>query len=175
MHAQWVRQNVGFVLQEPFLFSRSIAENIAITRPEVDMTEVRRASKAACLEHAVDEFPSGFDTFVGERGVTLSGGQKQRTAIARTLTQNAPILIFDDPLSAVDAQTDTEIRENLKTYMGKATVILISHRITTLMAADQILVLEDGRITDMGTHKDLSSRPGLYQTICDIQQGKEAQ
>lgn len=175
MHAQWVRQNVGFVLQEPFLFSRSIAENIAITRPEVDMTEVRRASKAACLEHAVDEFPSGFDTFVGERGVTLSGGQKQRTAIARTLTQNAPILIFDDSLSAVDAQTDTEIRENLKTYMGKATVILISHRITTLMAADQILVLEDGRITDMGTHKDLSSRPGLYQTICDIQQGKEAQ
>ncbi len=173
MQGQWVRQNVGFVLQEPFLFSRSIAENIAITQPEVDMDLVRRSSAAACLERTVDDFPSGFDTFVGERGVTLSGGQKQRCAIARTLTQNTPILIFDDSLSAVDAQTDAAIRENLKSYMGRATVILISHRITTLMAADQILVLEDGRITQLGTHEELSSQDGLYRTICDIQLGKE--
>ena len=173
MQARWVRQNVGFVLQEPFLFSRSIAENIAITQPEVDMARVRKASAAACLERAVDEFPSGFSTFVGERGVTLSGGQKQRCAIARTLTQNTPILIFDDSLSAVDAQTDAAIRENLKTYMGKATVILISHRITTLMAADQIMVLENGRITQLGSHTELSGQDGLYRTICDIQLGKE--
>ena len=174
MQAGWVRQNVGFVLQEPFLFSRSISDNIAITRPAMDMAEVRRAARAACLEQAVDSFPNGFDTFVGERGVTLSGGQKQRAAIARILTQNTPILIFDDSLSAVDAETDALIRQNLKTYMGKATVILISHRITTLMAADQILVLENGRITQRGTHEELAEQPGLYRTICDIQQGKEA-
>ena len=173
MRSQWVRRNVGFVLQEPFLFSRSIAENISITRPELDLGEVRRSAKAACLERAVDEFPSGFDTFVGERGVTLSGGQKQRAAIARTLTQKAPILIFDDSLSAVDAETDAEIRANLKQYMGKATVILISHRITTLMAADQILVLENGTVTQHGTHTELVHEPGLYRTICKIQQGKE--
>lgn len=173
MQAQWVRKNVGFVLQEPFLFSRSIAENIAITCSQTDMEEVRRAARAACLEHAVDEFPSGFDTFVGERGVTLSGGQKQRAAIARTLTLQAPILVFDDSLSAVDAETDAAIRANLKQYMGRATVILISHRITTLRSADQILVLENGRITQRGTHEELSGQEGLYRTICQIQEGKE--
>lgn len=137
------------------------------------MEEVRRAARAACLEHAVDEFPSGFDTFVGERGVTLSGGQKQRAAIARTLTLQAPILVFDDSLSAVDAETDAAIRANLKQYMGRATVILISHRITTLRSADQILVLENGRITQRGTHEELSGQEGLYRTICQIQEGKE--
>lgn len=175
MPAAWVRGQVGYVLQEPYLFSRSIAENIAITADSVEMKQVRAASRAACLEEVADGFPKGFDTFVGERGVTLSGGQKQRTAMARTLLQNTPILIFDDSLSAVDAETDARIRENLKTYMGKATVILISHRITTLMAADNILVLEDGRITAQGTHAALSAKPGLYQTICEIQQGKEAE
>ncbi len=173
MQAQWVRRNVGFVLQEPFLFSRSIAENIAITRPRTDLDEVRRAARAACLERTVDEFPSGFDTFVGERGVTLSGGQKQRAAIARTLTLQAPILIFDDSLSAVDAETDAAIRANLRQYMGRATVILISHRITTLRSADQILVLENGRITQRGTHRELAAQEGLYRTICQIQEGKE--
>ena len=175
MKASWVRKNVGIVLQEPFLFSRSIADNIAITHPELDMSEIRQAARAACLEKSIDSFPSGFATFVGERGVTLSGGQKQRVAIARILMQNTPILIFDDSLSAVDAETDTLIRQNLRTYMGKATVILISHRITTLMEADQILVLEDGRITQCGTHESLSATPGLYQTICNIQQGSEVQ
>ena len=173
MQAGWVRQNVGFVLQEPFLFSRTIADNIAITRKDASMYDVRKAARAACLEASVDDFPKGFDTYVGERGVTLSGGQKQRAAIARTLTLNTPILIFDDSLSAVDAETDALIRENLKTYMGKATVILISHRITTLMAADQILILEDGVIADRGTHAELAARPGLYRTICEIQQGEE--
>lgn len=169
MKASWVRRNVGYVLQEPFLFSRSIAENIALARPELDEAGIRTAARAACLEKVVDGFPKGFDTFVGERGVTLSGGQKQRTAIARTLTLNAPILIFDDSLSAVDAETDALIRENLRRYMGNATVILISHRITTLMAADNILVLEGGHITAQGTHAELAAQPGLYRTICEIQ------
>ncbi len=174
MQAAWVRRNVGYMLQEPYLFSRSIADNIAITRPSREMDEVRAAARAACMEDVADGFAKGFDTFVGERGVTLSGGQKQRTAIARTLIGGAPILIFDDSLSAVDTETDARIRENLKQYMGKATVILISHRITTLMAADKILVLEDGRVTAEGTHAELAARPGLYRTICGIQQGKEA-
>jgi ATP-binding cassette subfamily B protein len=172
MRAEWVRRNIGYVMQEPFLFSRSIADNIAITQPQPETAAVRTAARAACLEAVVDEFPDGFDTYVGERGVTLSGGQKQRTAIARALIGSTPILIFDDSLSAVDTETDAEIRENLKKYMGKATVILISHRVTTLMAADQILVLEDGRVTAQGTHEQLAAQPGLYRTICEIQQGK---
>lgn len=164
-----IRRNVGFVMQEPYLFSRSIADNIAITNPALSMEEIRRASDTACLLDVVESFPKGFDTFVGERGVTLSGGQKQRTAIARTLVQHAPVLIFDDSLSAVDAETDARIRENLKTCMGSATVILISHRITTLKEADRILVLSDGRVADMGTHEELIHRDGLYQQIAQIQ------
>ena len=170
-----VRKNVAIVLQEPYLFSRSIADNIAITQKETDGEAVKTVAAAACLDSAVDKFPQGYDTFVGERGVTLSGGQKQRVAIARTLMQNAPILVFDDSLSAVDSETDTAIRENLRKYMHKATVILISHRITTLMEADQILVFDDGRIVEQGTHEELAAKPGLYRTICQIQQGKEAE
>ncbi len=171
MRAQWVRKNVGFVMLEPFLFSRSIADSIAIAQNQTAIEEVRRAARAACLENTIDEFPGGFDTFVGERGVTLSGGQKQRAAIARTLIQNAPILIFDDSLSAVDAQTDAFIRENLKTYMTNATVILISHRISTLREADQILVLENGSITARGTHDALLEQSELYRKINEIQEG----
>ncbi len=173
MPASWVRKNIGYVMQEPYLFSRSIAENIGITQDEADSDSIRKAADMAVLSDAVEHFPKGFDTFVGERGVTLSGGQKQRTAIARALSQHTPILIFDDSLSAVDAETDAAIRANLKASTGHSTVILISHRITTLMAADQILVLKDGKIADRGTHEELSGRPGLYQTICGIQLGKE--
>lgn len=173
MKASWVRKNTGYVLQEPFLFSKSIADNLSITNPDLSRAEIEEAAAHACLSETIAHFSKGYDTFVGERGVTLSGGQKQRTAIARTLTEKTPILIFDDSLSAVDAETDVKIRENLKKYMEDTTVILISHRITTLMAADNILVLEDGRITGFGTHEELMKKPGLYQTICQIQQGKE--
>lgn len=174
MPAAWVRKNIGYVMQEPYLFSRSIAENIGITQEVADTVSIKNAADMAALSGAIEHFPKGFDTFVGERGVTLSGGQKQRTAIARALSQHTPILIFDDSLSAVDAETDALIRANLKRSTGDSTVILISHRITTLMAADQILVLKDGRITDSGTHEELISRPGLYQTICEIQMGASA-
>ncbi len=173
MPAGWVRRNIGYVMQEPFLFSRSIADNIAVTEEEPDMEKVANVADIAALTETIERFPKGFSTFVGERGVTLSGGQKQRAAIARALAQNAPILIFDDSLSAVDAQTDALIRKNLKEAMGTATVIFISHRITTLMAADKILVLKDGKIIDSGSHDELVSRPGLYQSICEIQLGKE--
>lgn len=165
----YLRKNIGLVLQEPYLFSRSIGENIAITHPDAGLAGIRQATTIACVDDAIDTFQDGYDTVVGERGVTLSGGQKQRVAIARMLMQEAPIMIFDDSLSAVDAETDAKIRAALKERMGNATVILISHRITTLMQADEILVLKDGALSDLGTHQELISRPGIYRDIYDIQ------
>ena len=165
----YLRKNIGLVLQEPYLFSRSIGENIAITRPGAGLAGIRQATAIACVDDAIDTFSDGYNTVVGERGVTLSGGQKQRVAIARMLMQEAPIMIFDDSLSAVDAETDAKIRAALKERMGSATVILISHRITTLMQADEILVLKDGELSDIGTHHELISRPGIYKDIYDIQ------
>lgn len=168
-----LRENIGLVLQEPFLFSRTIAENIAATQPELSREELRRAASIACVDEAISEFPQGYETLVGERGVTLSGGQKQRVAIARMLVQKAPIMIFDDSLSAVDAETDTKIRAALRENLGSATVILISHRITTLMQADQILVLDDGKVAELGTHNQLIARPGIYKEIYDIQMSSD--
>lgn len=165
----YLRRNIGLVLQEPFLFSRTIGENIAITHPDAGINGIRKATTIACVDEAIDTFTDGYDTIVGERGVTLSGGQKQRVAIARMLMQEAPVMIFDDSLSAVDAETDTKIRAALKERMGNATVILISHRITTLMQADKILVLNDGELSEIGTHQELIARPGIYKDIYDIQ------
>ncbi len=165
----WLRRNIGIVLQEPFLFSRSIRENIAAVRPGAPLEEVRRHAGTAHVDEAIREFADGYDTIVGERGVTLSGGQKQRVAIARTLMQDAPILIFDDSLSAVDAETDAQIRDSLHKAKGAATVVLISHRITTLMQADCILVLQDGRVAEIGSHEELMARQGLYREIYDLQ------
>ena len=130
---------------------------------------MRRAAAIACVDEAVTAFPDGYDTVVGERGVTLSGGQKQRVAIARMLMQQAPVLVFDDSLSAVDAETDTKIRAALRETLETATVLLISHRVTTLMQADRILVLDGGRVADLGAHGELISRPGIYKDIYDIQ------
>ena len=168
-----LRRQIGLVLQEPFLFSKTIRENIAATRPDAAEEEIRRAAAIACVDEAITEFQEGYDTVVGERGVTLSGGQKQRVAIARMLLQQAPIMIFDDSLSAVDAETDTKIRNALHENLGNATVILISHRVTTLMQADQILVLEEGRVADLGTHSELISRPGIYKEIYEIQMSSD--
>ncbi len=168
-----LRRHIGLVLQEPFLFSQTIRENICATRPGATEAELRQASSVACVDEAIMEFPDGYDTVVGERGVTLSGGQKQRVAIARMLLQQAPIMIFDDSLSAVDAETDTKIRHALRENLGDATVILISHRVTTLMQADRILVLDNGRVSDLGTHQELISRPGIYKDIYDIQMSSD--
>ncbi|MCI6023852.1 MAG: ABC transporter ATP-binding protein/permease [Oscillospiraceae bacterium] len=165
----YLRGNIGLVLQEPYLFSRSIGENIAITHPGSGLNGIKKATSIACVDEAIDTFSDGYDTIVGERGVTLSGGQKQRVAIARMLMQEAPVMIFDDSLSAVDAETDAKIREALGQRMSDSTVILISHRITTLMQADQILVLKDGELSEIGTHAELISHPGIYRDIYDIQ------
>ena len=167
--SSYVRSQIGMVLQEPFLFSRSIEDNIAITSRSYKREDVRRASKTADLLEAVDRFPSGFETFVGERGVTLSGGQKQRTAIARMLIRKCPVMIFDDSLSAVDAETDARIRAALRQDTAEATVILISHRITTIMHADRIIVMEKGRVMEKGTHEELLALGGIYRRIYDLQ------
>ena len=169
----YLRRNIGLVLQEPFLFSRTIRENIAAPRPGAEEAEIRRAAAIACVDEAVSEFPDGYDTLVGERGVTLSGGQKQRVAIARMLISGAPVMVFDDSLSAVDSETDAKIRAALRESLGRATVILISHRITTLMQAERILVLENGQVSDIGTHEELISRPGIYREIYDIQMSSD--
>ena len=165
-----LRRRIGLVLQEPFLFSRTIAENIAITKPQgPDMELVWHASRIAALDEAILKFSKGYNTEVGERGVTLSGGQKQRTAIAQVLMSDPPVMIFDDSLSAVDMETDAKIRKGLKENTKDATVVLISHRITTLMQADHIIVLDHGRIAEEGTHESLLKQDGLYAKIFDIQ------
>lgn len=164
-----LRKSVGMVLQEPFLYSRTIRENIAAACPDASLEEIRAAAKIACVDEAIMSFADGYDTLVGERGVTLSGGQRQRVAIARMLLQKAPIMVFDDSLSAVDSETDSMIRHALKKHMKEATVILISHRVTTLMGADRIMVLNQGEIEELGTHQELIQRQGIYRRIYEIQ------
>lgn len=164
-----LRHMVGIVLQESFLYSRTIKENILSANPDATMEEIREAAKIACVDETIMNFPDGYDTLVGERGVTLSGGQRQRVAIARMLLQKSSIMIFDDSLSAVDSETDSLIRKALKERMKDATVIIISHRITTLMSADNIMVLHQGEVEEMGTHLELISQNGIYRRIYDIQ------
>ena len=165
MDLTWLRTHVGLVLQEPFLFSKTIRENIDIVNGNSPMEDIRAAARAAKVEDDILSFPKGYDTVVGERGVTLSGGQKQRIAIARALLSGAPVLVFDDSMSAVDMETDAAIRASLLENTGGQTVILISHRISTLMTADRILVLEDGHAADIGTHEELIARDGLYRRV----------
>ena len=170
----YLRRQISMVLQEPFLFSRTIAENIGIAGEDISPEEIREASRAACLHENVEGFTKGYDTFVGERGVTLSGGQKQRTAIARALTAHTPILVFDDSLSAVDTETDARIRASLQELFGTATIIIITHRLTTIAKADQVIVLEDGRVSEIGTPSELRTSGGPYQQIYELQSGGTA-
>lgn len=169
MPSRWVRQNVGMVLQEPFLFSRSVSDNISLAGGNMTLSDIRAAARIACIDDEILEFDDGYDTVVGERGVTLSGGQKQRVAIARMLASGTPIMVFDDSLSAVDTQTDAKIQAALGDKLAGSTVIIISHRITTLMRADKIMVLDDGRIAQMGTHEELIAHDGIYKRIYDMQ------
>ncbi|MBQ6245368.1 MAG: ABC transporter ATP-binding protein [Kiritimatiellae bacterium] len=196
MRASWVRRNVGLVLQEPYLFSRTLKENIALAlesagqtnkRPNEQTTKrpnehtnkrtndqtIAAAAHAACLDEAVARFADGYDTFVGERGVTLSGGQRQRAAIAQMLVRHTPVMAFDDSLSSVDAETDAKIRQSLFASRRGATVIFVSHRIQTLMRCDRILVLDQGRVAELGTHEELLAKGGIYRRIHDIQMNPE--
>lgn len=166
-----LRSRVGLILQEPFLFSRSIYDNLRLAAMDKPREAVEQAARDAQALEFIESSEKGWDTLVGERGVTLSGGQKQRAAIARTLLKHNDILIFDDSLSAVDTQTDARIREALRRHSQGVTTIIISHRILTLRQADRILVLENGRVIDEGTHEELIARPGLYQRINQIQSG----
>ena len=164
-----LRNHIGIVQQDVYLFAGTILENIRYGKPEASREDVIKAAKEANAHEFIMSFPDGYDTIVGERGVTLSGGQRQRVAIARMLIAKAPIMIFDDSLSAVDADTDVRIRRALRSKMKEATVILISHRITTLMEANQILVLNHGVIEECGTHQQLIHHGGIYQKIYEIQ------
>ena len=172
-----LRSRIGYVLQEPFLYSRSIRDNIAIAVPEATQEDIDAVAHTTSSEGFISEFENGYDTLVGERGVTLSGGQKQRIAIARTLLRENDILILDDSLSAVDTETDRAIREALlerRKQGGRTpTTFIISHRITTLADADLILVLEDGRIAQQGTHRELIAADGLYRRVYHIQAALE--
>lgn len=168
-----LRKAVGIVTQEPYLFSATLGENIQMANEKATAEELESAVQAAALTETVQNFINGYDTAVGEGGVTLSGGQKQRVAIARALLANTPILIFDDSLSAIDTETDSKIRGAISARFGKATVILISHRISTVSAADHIIVLDQGKIVEEGTHQSLKQSGGLYQNIYETQSVKE--
>ncbi len=169
-----IRKRIGMVLQEPYLFSKTLAENISISNDKRELEDIRRAAGIASLDKTIESFTDGYDTFVGERGVTLSGGQKQRTAIAQTLIKKPDVLIFDDSLSAVDTETDERIRRALNKETQDQTVILIAHRITTLMHADNIIVLDRGRVVEEGTHKELINKDGIYKKIYELQLQNEA-
>ena len=164
-----LRERIGLVLQEPFLYSKTVRENIAIVDPDMREERVFNAARSSHIHDVIQGFENGYETVIGERGVTLSGGQKQRVAIARTLARDNDVLVFDDSLSAVDTQTDAAIRTSLKKESKNITTIIISHRITTLMQADNILVMENGKIAQQGTHEELVAHQGLYKRIYDIQ------
>ena len=165
----YLRSHIGLVLQEPFLFSKTILENIDIASRGRDMERIRGKAQIAAVDDNIMSFTKGYDTIVGERGVTLSGGQKQRVAIARTLMMNAPVMVFDDSMSSLDMETDAKIRESLRADTAGATVILISHRISTLMKADVIMVLEDGKVAEIGSHRELVEKNGIYRRVYDLQ------
>jgi ATP-binding cassette subfamily B protein len=168
-----LRRNIGMVPQETFLFSETIRENLKFGAPDASAEEMLKAAEAAHIRQEFEEFPQGFETMVGERGVTLSGGQKQRTAIARALLRRPSILILDDALASVDTYTEERILGGLRSYTTASTTILISHRVSTVRDADQIAVLDRGRIVELGRHDDLLALDGYYAGLYQKQQLEE--
>jgi ATP-binding cassette, subfamily B, multidrug efflux pump len=168
-----LRKGIGFVPQETFLFSETIRQNIAFGKPEASQEQVQDAASIAHISNEILEFPKGFDTLVGERGVTLSGGQKQRTAIARAVIREPRILVLDDALASVDTYTEERILNGLRQGMGNRTTVFISHRISTARNADQIAVLVSGRIAELGTHDELLARNGYYTSLFEKQRLEE--
>lgn len=163
-----LRANIGFVMQESYIYSRTVGENIGMAKEGATPEQIKAAAELACIDESICSFSDGYDTVVGERGVTLSGGQRQRVAIARTLLRGTPYLIFDDSLSAVDAQTDAQIRAKLFSR-GDRTTVIISHRINTVMHADKIIVLDGGRVVEQGDFNSLLAANGIFKRIYDLQ------
>ncbi|MFT6179996.1 MAG: ATP-binding cassette subfamily B protein [Akkermansiaceae bacterium] len=170
---QWVRSQFSVVMQEPFLYSKTVGENIRLSRAGAVDDDVTEAARLADIHDAISGFGSGYSTLVGERGVTLSGGQRQRVALARALLQDTPVLLLDDALSAVDAETEATILEALRSRHGRRTTLVIAHRLSTLAHADKIIVLEGGCISQEGTHAELVEAEGLYRRLWKIQTALE--
>jgi ABC-type multidrug transport system fused ATPase/permease subunit len=166
-----LRRAIGLVPQDPSLFHRSVADNIRIGRPSASLQEVEAAARSAHAHEFIMRLPDGYNTFVGERGVKLSGGERQRIAIARAMLKNAPILLLDEATSALDSESEALIQESLFSLLEGKTVLVIAHRLSTVMHMDRIFVLEGGKIVDQGTHTNLVSRPGVYQDLWSIQAG----
>lgn len=169
LERRWVRAQFSVVMQEPFLYSKSIGENIQLGKGTAETEDIANAAQLAHIHETISEFPHGYSTLVGERGITLSGGQRQRVALARALLRDAPVLLLDDALSAVDAETESVILDALRRRHGRRTTLVIAHRLSTLAHADQVIVLDQGRIIQRGTHAELTRRDGLYRRLWQIQ------
>jgi ATP-binding cassette subfamily B protein len=170
-----LRSNISMVLQDTFLFNGSIAMNIAYGSPKASPEQIRQAAEAACADSFISAMPQGYDTIVGERGVRLSGGQKQRIAIARAILRDTPILILDEATSAVDTGTESDIQEAINRLSGSRTIIVIAHRLSTIRRADNILVLENGKIAEEGAHEQLINKGGLYARLSAMQDQKRTE
>ena len=169
INRKWLRDNIGIVLQEPFLYSRTVKENLLVGKHGATDSELFEASEEAALHRSIEGFSEGYESMIGERGVTLSGGQRQRLALARALLKEPPILILDDALSAVDTNTENQILNSLEARRGKHTTFIVAHRLSTLRSVDRILVFAHGKLVQVGSHDELSNRPGPYHELCQLQ------